>query len=196
MPIRANHGSVRRGCGFKGTPPQVVQVKVDAGGRATSHRVFASGWATKSGSPEQGFWGGPVFLSSPAACACVHTGMSPKAPHTHGKDVVDKRLGPRNELIRSVQAEAAGAQVDQWTCCRCRTALCLCQTTTPVPSPALLTVGADDDTQGTARLPAHICIYRSHICILHLTAKHVGSRNTLGCHTARCRLIDTLTCIG
>ena len=136
---------------------QVVQVKVDAGGRATSHRVFASGWATKSGSPEQDFWGEDVLPSLPAACTCVHTGMSPTAPRTHWEACGIERLGLHNELIRSMQVDAAGAQVDQWTCCRCQTALCLYQTTTPAPSRALLTAGADDDTQGTAWLPTHIC---------------------------------------
>jgi len=41
---------------------RVVQVKVDASGRATSHSIFASGWATNSGTPEQDFWGRPVDL--------------------------------------------------------------------------------------------------------------------------------------
>lgn len=41
---------------------RIVQVKVDAHGKAISHSIFASGWANNSGTAEQTFWGRPVDL--------------------------------------------------------------------------------------------------------------------------------------
>ena len=53
---------------------QIVEVRVDSKGRAVKHRLFSSGWAVDSGTPQQSYWGERAAFPLVLVCQCCSPG--------------------------------------------------------------------------------------------------------------------------